>query len=299
MAETLDLFCCLGRLSRFERQDGKALLNLVHWKEHQKVDKPSISKLTEGIEPSRKLSIPLEVRRELAKKYGCAIGGTKDITCYYCGEPGTIHWWTLFSGKPSMWVTFTLEVDHFVSEDSGGKGVVENLVLACRRCNRKKSTKSPTEFANIREDSRGLATEQGTGNREHVPPKPPVSASGRKPASVEEVIIKGQFIGVSEQDCRDWFRDCEACAWTRGDGTPFDNWPRQLVIHRDKLAERKSKNGNNQKSSGKHFDRNAGTANEGRASQYNLQEIEKRRALRAAQQVQVAAPGATPNVPSS
>lgn len=69
----------------------------------------------------------------------------------------------------------------------------------------------------------------------------------RRPISVEEVIEKGKFIGLDEQSCRDWFRDCEACGWTRGDGSPFDNWPRQLVIHREHVAEKRIK-GNGQAS---------------------------------------------------
>lgn len=62
-----------------------------------------------------------------------------------------------------------------------------------------------------------------------------VSVSMRRPRNVEEVIAKGQFIGLGEPECRQWFIDCEACNWVRGDGSPFDNWPRQLCIHRDKL----------------------------------------------------------------
>lgn len=65
----------------------------------------------------------------------------------------------------------------------------------------------------------------------------------RKPATVEEVVTKGQFIGLDEQSCRDWYRDCEACGWLRGDGTPFDNWARQLVIYRDALRSRKPTGG--------------------------------------------------------
>lgn len=66
---------------------------------------------------------------------------------------------------------------------------------------------------------------------------PPRVRSRQKPADVQEVIALGDRIGVAEQDCRDWFRDCEACEWRRGDGTPFDNWPRQLVLHRQKIQE--------------------------------------------------------------
>ncbi len=47
------------------------------------------------------------------------------------------------------------------------------------------------------------------------------------------------MVGVLEQDCRDWFRDMEACGWAKVDGTPFGNWRRELTIHRDRLRERK------------------------------------------------------------
>lgn len=64
---------------------------------------------------------------------------------------------------------------------------------------------------------------------------------GRRPNTVEEAIARASMIGMQEQDARDWYRDCDACGWLRGDGTPFDNWVRQMCIHRDKLAERRSK----------------------------------------------------------
>lgn len=65
-------------------------------------------------------------------------------------------------------------------------------------------------------------------------PPPLTGSSNRKPANVEECITAGQFIGMAEEDCRAWYRDCELCEWKRGDGTPFDHWKRQMVIHRDK-----------------------------------------------------------------
>lgn len=89
-------------------------------------------------------------------------------------------------------------------------------------------------------------TDPSGNHQEPVPNPQTVRASvSRRPVSVEEVIEKGKFIGLDEQSCRDWFRDCEACGWTRGDGSPFDNWPRQLVIHRDHIAENRVK-GNGQ-----------------------------------------------------
>jgi uncharacterized protein YdaU (DUF1376 family) len=65
----------------------------------------------------------------------------------------------------------------------------------------------------------------------------------RKPASLDECLAMAQRIGVTEPDARDWYRDCEAAEWRRGDGTLFDNWPRQLAIHRDKLRETRARTG--------------------------------------------------------
>lgn len=76
-------------------------------------------------------------RRNLAIRYGVSQGQTKDVTCHYCEKVGQIHW---FAGK--AWVVFPgLEMDHVIPESKGGSGAAENLVLACRRCNRSKGSK--------------------------------------------------------------------------------------------------------------------------------------------------------------
>ena len=91
---------------------------------------------------SRKVAIPLGVRRKVAEKYGCAPGGQVDAQCYYCGAFGQVHWHKLSNGRPSGWVTFPgLELDHLEPEANGGQTIAENFVLACRSCNRSKGTK--------------------------------------------------------------------------------------------------------------------------------------------------------------
>lgn len=67
----------------------------------------------------------------------------------------------------------------------------------------------------------------------------------RRPRNIQEALERGNMIGVLEQDIRDWYRDSDACDWKRGDGTPFDNWVKQLCVHRDKLAERRARTSNN------------------------------------------------------
>lgn len=86
----------------------------------------------------RKKAIPQAVRRGVAVKYGCPPGGIVRVPCYHCGAIGRIWWHRLQSGRPSAWVTFEHELDHLHPEFHGGEAVVENVVLACQRCNRRK-----------------------------------------------------------------------------------------------------------------------------------------------------------------
>ena len=75
-------------------------------------------------------------RRAVARRYGGLPHQTVETRCHYCDVTGRIHWIT-----PS-WVWFEgLEIDHVVPEYHGGEGTPDNLVLACRPCNRRKGTK--------------------------------------------------------------------------------------------------------------------------------------------------------------
>ncbi len=91
----------------------------------------------------KKRPIPESVRRKVAEKYGCVPGGSIDVTCAYCPAKGCVHWF-LSGHRPGVGrvALLNLEFDHVVAEALGGKGVVENLVLACRPCNRSKGKKA-------------------------------------------------------------------------------------------------------------------------------------------------------------
>lgn len=154
----IDLLIASGRLSRMLNDDGTSYLIIDKWIDHQRVDKPSKSKIIR--EHSRKLAIPAESRRKVALKYGCAPGDKHEATCYFCGNPGSIYWPRLYSGKAGSWVAFSeLELDHFEPESTGGKNSSENLVLSCRNCNRARCNKTAFDFvtaklsANPRESS--------------------------------------------------------------------------------------------------------------------------------------------------
>lgn len=168
----IDLLIACGRLSRMVAADGSTYLQVDKWEKHQRVDKPSKSRFPR--ESSRKAAIPAEARRKVAQKYGCEPGGEKDVACYFCGQPGSIWWPKLNSGRPSGWVAFSgVELDHLHPEVMGGDTDAENLVLSCRACNRGRRDRTMFEFAaklsGSLESSRGLMEGKegkGTGKEE-------------------------------------------------------------------------------------------------------------------------------------
>lgn len=150
----LALLEAAGRIELCLDEEGARFWRICHFQDHQKIDHPTKSKFSD---PLRKRAIPLSVRRELARKYGCPPGGSASVECFYCAAPGEIRWWSLKNGRPSAWVSFTLEIDHAEAEASGGPSTSDNLVLACRHCNRQKGFVDVSEFlAKVREDSRDL-----------------------------------------------------------------------------------------------------------------------------------------------
>jgi hypothetical protein len=87
----------------------------------------------------RKATIPGRVKAAVVAALGAKPGTTTPVRCHYCGAAGEV-WWPLTStGKVGAhMVTTPLEFDHVIPEIAGGPTSPENLVLACRRCNRSK-----------------------------------------------------------------------------------------------------------------------------------------------------------------
>jgi 5-methylcytosine-specific restriction endonuclease McrA len=164
----IDLLTAAGLVERLSSEDDKRILRIPNFNEHQKVSNPAKSKIAG--KSYKKVAIPNEVRRGVAKKYGCEPGGEKLVECYYCGQPGTINWWKLTSGKPGSWVTFSLELDHADCESTGGQTNENNIVLACRNCNRRKGHQDFYEFLNkSTESSRELPVGmEGNGREKEI-----------------------------------------------------------------------------------------------------------------------------------
>jgi len=92
--------------------------------------------------PYKKKAIPNAVRREVALKYGCPPGGTTTVRCHYCPTEAGIHWWTKADGRPGYWVWFGHELHHLIPESLGGPMTTDNIVPACRPCNRGRGAKA-------------------------------------------------------------------------------------------------------------------------------------------------------------
>lgn len=90
------------------------------------------------IRPYRKRAIPQATRRAVALRNGCRPGESAVAGCHWCGAEGRIYWSRRSDGKPSGWVTFSHELDHVVPEFVGGASDPDNIVLACRPCNRRR-----------------------------------------------------------------------------------------------------------------------------------------------------------------
>ena len=141
----LDLLMACGLIDCCYAQTGKTYLHVHNFDKHQKVSHKTPSRIAPEV--SGKLQIPAEIRRKVATKYDAKPGETSSASCYYCGKPGRIYWPNTSRGKPGWWVAFSeLEIDHLEAESNGGKTEDENLVLACRSCNRKKAAIYGVEF---------------------------------------------------------------------------------------------------------------------------------------------------------
>lgn len=94
-------------------------------------------------QPFKKRAIPGAEKVAVARRYGAVPGtSTEGVQCHYCSFVGSIWWPFTYTGKVGThMVTTGLEFDHVYPESKGGLSVAENLVLACRPCNRAKKDK--------------------------------------------------------------------------------------------------------------------------------------------------------------
>lgn len=85
------------------------------------IDMPLVIRLVRYIRIPRRLKLPCSRRGVLARDHE---------TCQYCGtQPGRVN----------------LTIDHIIPRSQGGQTRWDNVVTACRDCNRKKGGRTPAE----------------------------------------------------------------------------------------------------------------------------------------------------------
>lgn len=193
----IDLLVAADLVEYWATADGTKAISIRTWSDHQKIDNPSRKTIIR--EDYRKKNIPSETRVAVAKKYACPPGGEVAANCYYCGMPGTVKWWLGSNGKPTRWITLSeLEFDHFVSEHSGGESTGDNIVLACRACNRGKREFDPHQFFAIKNPTGEIDSPsepsplEGKGSRKRT------KDQGPTPASRAEVVDLPDWLPSSE-----------------------------------------------------------------------------------------------------
>lgn len=84
----------------------------------------------------RKRAVTNAVRREVCARAGVKLGDVdKPVQCHYCDAIGYVDWLPHYPTRP---IIGGLEFDHVIPEFYGGPTTADNLVLACRPCNRRK-----------------------------------------------------------------------------------------------------------------------------------------------------------------
>lgn len=59
------------------------------------------------------------------------------VPCYWCGDESGRVSWSMNQGARVGWASgWGMEFDHVVPLSLGGANTAENVVIACRRCNR-------------------------------------------------------------------------------------------------------------------------------------------------------------------
>ncbi len=94
----------------------------------------------------RRPAITQAMRAQVAERYGCRPGQTKEIACHYCGALIVIS----RLGRRTRFLDSRgrsrPELDHVEPLYWGGEHVVANLVPACLSCNRSKGPRRLAEM---------------------------------------------------------------------------------------------------------------------------------------------------------
>lgn len=90
----------------------------------------------------RRTAVPINQKRALAHRLGCRPGHAIHVRCWYCDAPGEIHW----TARPNRVRIYGVEIEHKHHVYRGGSHHVDNLMLACARCNSSRGPLSVSDY---------------------------------------------------------------------------------------------------------------------------------------------------------
>lgn len=99
-----------------------------------------------SIHPSaseKRRDLPAWVRVEIARRHGLRPGEERLVSCSYCGRQGLMKFWPMRRLSRVGWAGLAdgMEYDHVHPLARGGSSDPENIVVACRPCNRSKGSR--------------------------------------------------------------------------------------------------------------------------------------------------------------
>ena len=90
--------------------------------------------------------VPGSVRAAVVTRLGVEPGEQAHVLCHYCGFWGHVTWFFTRRSRYGWPATRNLEWDHVIPLARGGTNDADNIVLACRNCNRSKGSKTVAEW---------------------------------------------------------------------------------------------------------------------------------------------------------
>lgn len=77
-------------------------------------------------------------RAKVCARYGIKVNeGWQHVPCHWCGDASIRVAWSMTGKQTAGWATgWGAEFDHLIPLSKGGPNTAENVVIACRRCNR-------------------------------------------------------------------------------------------------------------------------------------------------------------------
>jgi 5-methylcytosine-specific restriction endonuclease McrA len=201
----------IGVIDRGMTASGQAVIQIVGWAKHQRIEKPNLRGALPAVENSttRRRKIPDHVRHAIMER-------DRDL-CQECGVEVQKRKVDKYDSSPNL-----AEIDHIVAVADGGTNDIENLRLLCLSCNRKKagadarrrnsddsgkgrgnvgeeSQKHTYDLRSTTNDQRPTTDEQlrAAAGEDVSLPDSTRTANGRQRSALDELVM---YVGVEHQE---------------------------------------------------------------------------------------------------